>query len=143
MQTLPQVKDRADAVLTLCIEECYASAKACAACADACLDEGAVRQLRQCIRLSLFCANVCTATAQAASGGRHSSVELVVRMLDACAAATSAENISPADWNRSEGRARIARRITSSTSGAMLGTHFRGGAGELKSGNTSCSSNGK
>lgn len=87
MQTLPQVKDRADAVLTRCIEECYASAKACAACADACLDEGAVRQLRQCIRLSLFCANVCTATAQAASGGRHSSVELVVRMLDACAAA--------------------------------------------------------
>jgi nucleotide-binding universal stress UspA family protein len=44
------------------IEECFTCAQACTACADACLSEDGVAELRKCIRLNLDCADICDAT---------------------------------------------------------------------------------
>ena len=49
-------------VLALCIEECFGCAATCTSCADACLSEEMVSELRKCIRLNLDCADICDVT---------------------------------------------------------------------------------
>ena len=60
--TPPDVRGNTNTALLTAIDEAYACAQACTSCADACLAERAVADLRQCIRLNLDCADVCAAT---------------------------------------------------------------------------------
>lgn len=49
-------------VLSRCIEECFSCAAICTSCADACLSEEMVAEMRKCVRLNLDCADICDAT---------------------------------------------------------------------------------
>ena len=84
ISTHPDVKGNFSAPLIRCIDECLACAQACASCADACLAEPHVTELRQCIRLDLDCADVCTATAAVAGRRTGSNEEVLLRMLETC-----------------------------------------------------------
>lgn len=83
----PHARGNTNDALIRCIEACYDCAQACTACADACLGEDMVKQLTQCIRLNLDCADLCIATGALASR-RTGSNELVLRTtIEACAEA--------------------------------------------------------
>ena len=73
-----------DELLRRCIEEGYACAQACTACADACLGEPDVADLRDCIRLDLDCADICAATGAIAT--RRGDERAIIAALEACAA---------------------------------------------------------
>ena len=85
ISTHPDVKGNTNNTLIRCIEECYSYAQVCTSCADACLGEEMVRQLTQCIRLNLDCADVCAATGAIATRRTGSNEEVIRRMLEACA----------------------------------------------------------
>ncbi|UEM01847.1 four-helix bundle copper-binding protein [Skermanella rosea] len=85
--THPDVKGNINDALIRCIEECYSCAQTCTACADACLAEDMVKELRQCIRLNLDCADICAATGSIASRRTGSNEELIRLTLQACATA--------------------------------------------------------
>jgi hypothetical protein len=68
-------------------ELCFDCAETCAACADACLGEENVDDLRQCIRLNLDCADVCNATGSLGMRRTGSNDKAVELMLAACAEA--------------------------------------------------------
>ena len=72
------------------IEACYECARACTACADACLSEETVDQLRTCIRTDLDRADVCEATGRVLS--RHTGYDAnpTRAVLEACATACRA-----------------------------------------------------
>ena len=87
INTHPQVRGRANDALIRCIEECYSCAQTCTSCADACLAEDNVKSLAQCIRLNLDCADVCNITGRMATRRTGSDEEVILRMLETCAAA--------------------------------------------------------
>lgn len=70
-----------------CVVYCYASAEACTLCADACLAESAVEELRKCIRRTLDCADICSTVAAIASRRTGDNLAVVRAMLEACAIA--------------------------------------------------------
>jgi hypothetical protein len=82
--THPDVRGSVNRALLDAINEAYSCAQACTSCADACLAEEMVAQLRQCIRLNLDCADVCAATGTLATRRTGSNEEVIRRMLDAC-----------------------------------------------------------
>lgn len=90
ISTHPDVRGSINEALIRCIEECYSCSQACTVCADACLGEEMVQQLKQCIRLNLDCADVCSATGSVASRRTGSNEAIIVRMLEACADACRA-----------------------------------------------------
>lgn len=67
------------------IEAVFDCAQACNACADACLSEADVVNLRQCIRLDLDCAAVCLATGEIATRLTGSGGSVTTMMLEVCA----------------------------------------------------------
>ena len=73
----------ADRLIAL-IEEAYSCAQACTACADACLAESMVEQLRECIRLNLDCADMCAAAGAMASRRTGRNVEVLRAAIQAC-----------------------------------------------------------
>jgi hypothetical protein len=85
--THPDVRGNVNQALLRAINEAYACAQACTSCADACLAEKMVAELRQCIRLNLDCADVCLATATIANRRTGSNEEVIRQMLDACVTA--------------------------------------------------------
>jgi hypothetical protein len=85
--THPDVKGNVNRELIAAIDAAYACAQTCTSCADACLAEEMVAELRQCIRLNLDCADVCAATATIATRRTGSNEEAIRKMLDACIAA--------------------------------------------------------
>jgi hypothetical protein len=87
ISTHPNVRGQADDALIRCIEECYACAQTCAACADACLGEETVRDLVQCIRLNLDCADLCYTAGVIASRRSGGNEPVIGRTLEACAEA--------------------------------------------------------
>ncbi len=87
IRTHPDVKGQANDALIRSIEACYDCAQACTSCADACLGEDSVKELRQCIRLNLDCADICAITGSVATRRTGSNEEVIRRMLDACATA--------------------------------------------------------
>lgn len=87
ISTHPDVRGNINKSLIEAINEAYDCAIACTSCADACVAEEMVAQLRQCIRLNLDCADVCAATATVASRRTGSNEDVIRRMLDACIAA--------------------------------------------------------
>ena len=80
----PDVRGIVNEALIAAIDEMYACAQTCTSCADGCLAEQMVTELRQCIRLNLDCADVCAATATLAIRRTGSDEEVVRRMLSAC-----------------------------------------------------------
>ena len=66
------------------IEACFQCAQTCTACADACLGEDMVAELRNCIRLNLDCADVCTTTGHILSRRTGSDLATVKAVLEAC-----------------------------------------------------------
>ena len=87
VSTHPDVKGHTNDALIRCIEECYSCAQTCTSCADACLAEQMVRDLTQCIRLNLDCADICNTTGRIATRRTGSDEEVIRRMLDVCATA--------------------------------------------------------
>ena len=88
--THPDVRGNVNRALLDAIDHAYACAQACTSCADACVAEAMVAEVRQCIRLNLDCADVCAATAALASWRTGSNEEVIRKMLDACVAACRA-----------------------------------------------------
>jgi hypothetical protein len=82
--THPDVRGNVNQALIDAIDETYACAQACTSCADACLAEEMVAELRQCIRLNLDCADVCAATATLGTRRTGSNEQVIRKMLDAC-----------------------------------------------------------
>jgi hypothetical protein len=82
--THPDVQGSVNQALIDAINEAYACAQACTSCADACLAEEMVAELRQCIRLNLDCAGVCAATGEVGTRRTGSNEEVIRKMLDAC-----------------------------------------------------------
>lgn len=87
ISTHPDVQGSINEALIQSIEDCHACAEACTACADACLAEDEVRDLVQCIRLNLDCADVCVATAALATRRAGSNEDVIRGMLEVCATA--------------------------------------------------------
>ena len=92
ISTHPHVEGSFSAPLVRFIESALACAQSCTTCADACLAEEKVADLRQCIRLNLDCADICAAAATMASrrtGSNeavlHATVEACARACEACA----------------------------------------------------------
>uniref|UniRef100_UPI0038991ECB four-helix bundle copper-binding protein n=1 Tax=Microvirga roseola TaxID=2883126 RepID=UPI0038991ECB len=84
ISTHPHVKGSTNDVLIRCIEECFDCAQTCTSCADACLGEGMVAELTQCIRRNMDCADICMATGTVATRRTGSNEEVIRRMLAAC-----------------------------------------------------------
>jgi hypothetical protein len=59
LKTHPGVHGDTDELAVRATEACFDCAQMCVACADACLSEKSVAELRQCIRMNLDCADVC------------------------------------------------------------------------------------
>ncbi len=66
------------------IDALYACAQACNSCADACLGEEHVNDLRRCITLDLDCADICLATAAVLTRQTQPDAALRRRLLEAC-----------------------------------------------------------
>jgi hypothetical protein len=85
LKSHPHVLGHANNALIRCIEESYSCAQICTACADACLAEQMVEDLRPCIRLNLDCADICNVTGRIATRFTGSDREIIRRMIDMCA----------------------------------------------------------
>jgi len=70
--------------LSIAINTSVDCAQACIACADACLAEEMVVELRRCIHLNLDCAEVCDATARVASRRAGDNAVVLRSLLQAC-----------------------------------------------------------
>lgn len=66
------------------IAACLECAQTCTACADACLAEEMISDLRDCIRLNLDCADICAATGSILSRRTGSNLTTVKAALEAC-----------------------------------------------------------
>lgn len=66
------------------LDTTLACARTCAVCADACLAEEAVAELRKCIRTNLDCAAVCQATAEILTRQTAPDWSLLSAQLQAC-----------------------------------------------------------
>jgi hypothetical protein len=64
--------------------------QACTSCADACLGEERVAELRRCIRLDLDCADVCQVTARLLSRYTETDWDVVRGQLESCVVACRA-----------------------------------------------------
>jgi hypothetical protein len=80
--------------LAKAIDAALACAQTCTACADACLAEEMVAELRDCIRTDLDCADICATTAAVLSRRTGSNLAVVKAQLEACriACGTCAED---------------------------------------------------
>ena len=85
--THPDVKGSVNQMLIEAIDAAYACAQTCTSCADACLAEEMVAELRQCIRFNLDCADVCLAMATLGNRRTGSNEEVIRKMLEACVTA--------------------------------------------------------
>jgi hypothetical protein len=90
----PELSREERAAEARCIEACLEAAQICRIGADACVEEDAVAELRECLRAEQDCAVICSATAQVlarlgfpeAGDGRA----VLVPLLEACRAAARA-----------------------------------------------------
>lgn len=77
-------------VLTHCVAACMEWSQICVACADACLAEGMVEQLRSCITTNLTCADVRASTERVLSRHTGYAGQVTRAVVEACARACSA-----------------------------------------------------
>lgn len=64
-------------------------AQTCTSCADACLGEDAVEELRHCVRTCLDCADICGVTARVVSRQTQPDWLILRAQLESCATACS------------------------------------------------------
>jgi hypothetical protein len=90
LEAYPKSMNVDRALLARVIESIVECSQACSACADACLSEDSVAELRKCVRTNLDCADVCDATARVLS--RHTGYDANISraLLEACIAACKA-----------------------------------------------------
>lgn len=74
-------------LLARAVDALVECAQACTACADACLSEEMVAELRKCIRTDLDCADICAATANVLSRHTGYDANITRAQLQACVAA--------------------------------------------------------
>lgn len=72
-------------LLAQCIAECFNCAEICTSCADACLSEDMIAELRKCIRLNLDCADICDATGRVLTRQTEYDAPTSKAQLQACA----------------------------------------------------------
>ncbi|MDP8970757.1 MAG: four-helix bundle copper-binding protein [Actinomycetota bacterium] len=87
LETYPGSVPAEAGLLAETIAAAFDCAQACSACADACLAEDTVTELRRCIGLDLDCADVCAATGQVLSRQTGYDANLTRAVLQACAQA--------------------------------------------------------
>jgi hypothetical protein len=85
LRTHPGVSGNISRALVTCIEECLTCAQTCTSCADACLAESSVEHLRQCIRLNLDCADICSAAGALLTRRTGSNPQVLRATLELCA----------------------------------------------------------
>jgi hypothetical protein len=73
-----------------CIEACLIAQLACASCTDACLGEKHIDQLRRCVRATLDCSDVASATMRMLSRLHDVDVQVMMVQVRACAVAAAA-----------------------------------------------------
>jgi hypothetical protein len=71
-------------VLARAIEALFDCAQTCTACADACLSDDLVGELRKCIRTNLDCADICDTTGRILSRHTGYDAHLTRAQLEAC-----------------------------------------------------------
>ncbi len=72
------------------IDAALACSQTCTACADACLAEDTVADLRDCIRTDLDCADICATTVAVLSRRTGSNLAVLKAQLEACVTACAA-----------------------------------------------------
>ncbi|GAA4697283.1 four-helix bundle copper-binding protein [Pseudonocardia yuanmonensis] len=77
-------------VIAAAVEALIDCAQACTACADACLSEESVDQLRKCIRTDLDCADICETTARVLSRHTGYDANITRAQVQACVQACTA-----------------------------------------------------
>ena len=70
--------------LAKCVEACMVCAATCTACADACLAEDMVKELTDCIRANLDCADICQVTGQILVRQTKSDWRLIHHQVQSC-----------------------------------------------------------
>lgn len=90
LKTHPTAGDWSLQPIVDCVSACYACDQSCTSCADACLAEPNVADLRRCISLNLDCADVCAATGALATRLTEGDSRVLVAQLRACVQACSA-----------------------------------------------------
>jgi len=90
LDTYPATINLDRQLLARVIESLVACSQACTACADACLSEEMVADLRKCIRSNLDCADSCAATARILSRHTGYDANITRAHLEACIAACRA-----------------------------------------------------
>lgn len=73
--------------LVAAIDACFDCEQTCSSCADACLHEEMVADLRRCIHTNLDCADVCGALGRALSRSSKPDARLMSTLIQACVAA--------------------------------------------------------
>lgn len=84
LATHPRAGAEVDGALERAIGTLLECAQSCTACADACLAEDGVAELRRCITLDLDCADVCTTTARVLTRLTDAEQSLRRSVLQAC-----------------------------------------------------------
>lgn len=90
LQTYPASISLDRELLARVIDAAAQCALTCTACADACLSEDMVADLRKCIRTNLDCADICDATAKVLSRHTGYDANITRAQLQACIAACRA-----------------------------------------------------
>lgn len=90
LHTFPASINLDRGLLARVIESLVGCAQACTACADACLSEVMVADLRKCIRSNLDCADSCATTARILSRHTGYDADITRAHLEACIAACRA-----------------------------------------------------
>ena len=87
MKTYPAEINLDRDFLARTVDALVACSQACTACADACLSEDMVAELRTCIRTNLDCADICATTARVLSRHTGYDANITRAQLQACAQA--------------------------------------------------------
>src|SRR5688500_6962059 len=85
LSTHPAARGNVSRALVTCIEECLSCTQSCTSCADACLAESSVEHLRQCIRLNLDCADLCSTAAALLTRRTGANPQVLRAALELCA----------------------------------------------------------
>src|SRR3954470_23795635 len=76
--------------LAAAIEACFDCAQTCTACADACLGEDDVADMRRCITSDLNCSDICVSTGRVLSRQTEYDAQVTQRALESCIRACTA-----------------------------------------------------
>lgn len=90
LRTYPGTISLDTELLARVIDTLTACSQACTACADACLGEELVAELRRCVRTNLDCADSCATTARILSRHTGDDADITRVHLEACLAACTA-----------------------------------------------------